>query len=59
LENWQATGYCIIGKQARNAILLLVENRQEMGNCYFWNTEDANVCDKLIGLLWETVIIGI
>ena len=48
----------IIEIKARNEILLLLENRQETTYCYYWNTVDANVIDVLIGLLWDTVIIG-
>ena len=58
--------YCLIFmvKKSKNSVFSLknsenlTQNRQETGYCYYWNTVDANVCDMLIGLLWDTVIIG-
>ena len=40
-------------------LMFVIANRPTVGYCYYWNTVDANVCDMLIGLLWDTVIIGI
>ena len=51
--------YCLIFMVKKSKISdNLTQNRQETGSCYYWNTVDANVCDMLIGLLWDTVIIG-
>ena len=38
--------------------MFVIANRPTVGYCYYWNTVDANVCDMLIGLLWDTVIFG-
>ena len=51
--------YCLIFMVKKSKISdNLTQNRQETGNCYYWNTVDANVWDMLIGLLWDTVIFG-